>query len=223
LGTTGPESDNDVTRLFKSAELHLEDGNYERASLCLQEAHLALRDTILLKLKEWERVVNLLLTCHCELKKFNEAEELISSSATQIGPLQSYGAKDRAKTVCELGNIFIGKMILNNCLDAGERVAIKVIEIGEGNGVVVWETERSLAEIYRRQKKFQEAVELCQKSTSRLKGIDESGWDEGESESQEGKLLLALIYFTAGDMESYVVREGYLSKTYKGEPITCFH
>lgn len=214
--TTRPESENDVTRLFKTVEQHLDNGNYEKASLCLQQAHLELQDTIALKLKEWEQVINLLLTCHCELKKFDEAEELISSAAAQIGPLQSYGAKDRAKSVCDLGNIFIGKMILNNCLDAGERVAIKIIEIGEGNGVVVWETERSLAEIYRRQKRFREAVELCEKSISRQNRIEESGWDEKEIESQEGKLLLALIYFTAGEIPNYVVREGYLSDLYKG-------
>lgn len=210
LETTRSASDNDVTILFKKAEIYVKSEMYEMASLCLQEAHSRLQDNILVRFKEWVQVIKLLVFCYCKSDKFHEAEELLNLMAQETGNLQFYGgAKDRAKVVCELGYTVIHKLLLKNSLEAAERLALKIIETGEQNSILASDAERSLAEIYRRQRKFPEAVEHCKKSIIR-EGFEQIGRSEAEAES-EGRLLLALIYFTASDIPNYVVREAHLS------------
>ena len=191
--------------------MYVNGKQYENASLCLQEAHLLLQDNIVLRFKEWVQVSTLLVFCHCKSDKLHEAEQLVTSMANDIAELQSYGkAHERAQTICDLGNSVIHNLLVKNSLEAAERLAIKIIEMGEQNGILASETKRSLAEIYRRQGKFAEALEHCNMTI-----LPENGAEIGEETRREGKILLAFIHFTAGENQNYVTRDGYLTDDHK--------
>jgi len=205
-----------VAILVRNAEGHVNRKQYENASLCLQEAHLLFQDNIVLRFKEWVQVSTLLVFCHCKSDKLHEAEQLVTSMANDIAELQSFGkAHERAQTICDLGNSVIHNLLVKNSLEAAERLAIKIIEMGEQNGILALETERSLAEIYRRQGKFAEAVEHCKKTILPENGAETR--PTGEETEREGKILLAFIYLTAGDKKNYVVRKAYLLDDHKGK------
>jgi hypothetical protein len=81
----------------------------------------------------------------------------------------------------------------DNILDVAARVAGEIIEIQRNKKFRVTDTQRTLAEIYRRQNNIEMAMSQC-KEIIAMRNDQFNGHQERDTDDQETKLLLALIY-----------------------------
>ena len=80
----------------------------------------------------------------------------------------------------------------DNILDIAARVVGEVIEIKRNKKFRVFDTQRSLAEIYRKQSNIEMALSQCKEFIAMRNG-QFNGHLEEDTEDQKTKLLLALI------------------------------
>jgi tetratricopeptide (TPR) repeat protein len=204
-----------IGRWYERGESEFRAKNHETAWTLLEKAYSELEKTYP-ELKErvahfhnWDNLLNLLIACQCDLRKFDEAENILNALLQKIEC--TLVTETLIYAICQAAEILVSKYYFVEYLGDAASVAPKVIDIKRSNQIDAFDTQRLLAEIYFRQNNHKEAENQCLKIIAARDPI------EREQIDNDADLLLAVIYYQTGNMQEARCKKELLPDTYKSK------